>query len=59
MKTEITHSANTTQQQPTICTIIKKKKSFTTKENYRETQNLNWVINQGNTKQGCVQNHMV
>lgn len=27
MKTEITHSANTTQQQPTICTIIKKKVS--------------------------------
>lgn len=26
MKTEITHSANTTQQQPTICTIKKKKK---------------------------------
>lgn len=28
MKTEITHSANTTQQQPTICTIIKIKKKF-------------------------------
>lgn len=38
MKTEITHSANTTQQQPTICTIIKKKKFHNQGELQRNTE---------------------